>query len=63
MKHERSDEIIDLDGCIVRDENGTMLAKVDYDGRGYRVLKATACSVGTYFYILSYLRDLGFEVR
>lgn len=56
--------IFNVDGCIVRDERGLALA-VLYEGENNVVIvkKTTACSIGTYLYIIAYLRDLGFEAR
>ena len=59
----RSQEIIDMDGCIVRDERGHALA-VLRDGGDYIVVKKMpGCSIGTYFYILTFLKECGFDVK
>ena len=55
----------DLHGCVVRGENDMLLANLyrdRNDGR-IRVVRYPACSLGMYFYILSYLVDLGYEVK
>lgn len=63
MKDLKAVELMNIDGCIVRDENGYALAKIrEVDGK-LMVDKMTACSIGTYFYILSYLEELGFEIH
>lgn len=50
-----------MDGCIVRDERGVALAVLDVDHGTVRVKKTTACSVGTYFYIIDVLKNLGYD--
>lgn len=52
-------DLLDLDGCVVRDERGVIMATIsEIDGRVF-VNKTTACTVGTHLSILTYLRDLG----
>lgn len=50
---------------VVRGENDVLLANLYmdcHDGR-IRVVRYPACSLGMYFYILSLLLDLGYEVK
>ena len=56
-------ELVNVDGCVVKDERGVPLARLSEtaDGR-VGVEKLPACTIGTYMYILGYLRDLGFEL-
>ena len=54
--------MFDLGGCIVRDERGDVLAVLEmYNGKVY-ARKMPNCSLGDYFYVLSYIYDLGFEL-
>lgn len=55
----------DLHGCVVRGENGILLANlyVDRQDGRIRVVRYPSCSLGMYFYILSLLLDLGYEVK
>lgn len=56
-------EILDINGCWVKDEKGIALASLHED-EGYVVVERTpACSIGMYFYILMYLTQLGFNVK
>ena len=55
-------EILDVNGCTVRDERGVPLARLKEEFGVIIVKKMPACSLGLYLYILDYLRDLGFEV-
>ena len=57
--------IEDTHGWVVRGENDMLLANLywdDNDGR-IRVVRYPSCSLGMYFYILSLLLDLGYEVK
>ena len=54
-------DVIDMDGCIIRDNHGYAMARIEENDGVLVVHKFTACSLGMYFYILSYLRDLGFK--
>lgn len=56
-------DILDMHGCVIRDERGFALANLYEDGGLVIVKKTTACTIGMYFYILRYLRELGFIVR
>ena len=60
---KKTNELLNVNGCVVKDERGVPLASLSEDAYG-RVLveKLPACTVGTYMYILGYLRDLGFEL-
>lgn len=61
---KKKPEFLNLHECIVRDERGLALAVLYEDMNGVIVVKkTTACSVGTYLYIIGYIRDLGFEAR
>lgn len=61
---KKKPEFLNLNGCIVRDERGLALAVLYEDMNDVIVVKkTTACSVGTYLYIIGYIRDLGFEAR
>lgn len=55
----------DLHGYIVRDSRGMLMANLyrdRNDGR-IRVVRYPSCSIGMYFFILSYLMDLGYDVK
>lgn len=56
-------DIRKMDGCIVRDERGVALAVLHEVNGVLLVKKTTACSIGTYLYIISFLRDFGYEAR
>lgn len=61
MSVKTANDIIDMDGCIIRDEHGGPLARIEEKDGVLVVHKFTACTLGMYFYILAYLRDLGFK--
>lgn len=61
MSVKTANDIINMNGCIIRDENGGALARIEEKDGVLAVHKFTSCSLGTYFYILGYLRDLGFK--
>lgn len=61
MSVKTANDIINMDGCIIRDENGGALARIEENDGVLVVHKFTSCSLGMYFYILGYLRDLGFK--
>ena len=42
---------------------GRILARLEDHGTYYLVLKHPACTIGEYFYILSYLMDLGYNAK
>ena len=57
-----ANDIIDMNGCIVKDDAGVAMATVRETENGLVVERFPACSLGMYFYILGYLRELGFEI-
>lgn len=61
MSVKTANDIINMDGCIIRDDKGGALARIEEKDGVLAVRKFTSCSLGTYFYILGYLRDLGFK--
>lgn len=63
MKNDKSNGAVGLDGCIIRDERGIALAILEELDGVVVVRKTTACSIGTYLYIITFLRDIGFEAR
>lgn len=56
-------DLMNLNGCVVKNENGTPVARLYEDGDTIVVVREPACTIGTYFYIMYYLMDLGFNVR
>lgn len=56
-------EILDVDNCVVRDEGGNELAVLRVRRGVVNVERTPFCGLGTYFCILSYLMDLGFDVE
>ena len=52
-----------LDGGIIRDERGIALAILEEADGIVLVKKTTACSIGMYFYIIVFLRDIGIDAR
>ena len=56
-------DVINLDNCIVKDETGLPLAKLTERAGRVLVTQLPGCSIGTYFYILEYLKELGWEVE
>lgn len=58
-----SRDIIDMDGCIVRDERGRALAVLRDGGDCIVVKKMPGCTIGTYFYIMTFLKECGFDVK
>ena len=58
-----SQESIDMDGCIVRDERGRALAVLRDGGDCIVVKKMSGCSLGTYLYIISFLNECGFNAK
>lgn len=48
--------------CIVRDERGYALVILERQRGKVKALKMPNCSLGDYFYVLSYVFDLGFEI-
>ena len=62
MKALEAIDLIKVNGCIVRDEEGNSLARLEEVDRRVRVHKLPACSIGMYLYILTYLKELGFKI-
>lgn len=58
-----SNDMMNMDGCVVRDESGVALAILHEVDGVVVVKKMTSCSIGTYLYIISFLRECGFEVK
>jgi len=56
-------DILNVHHCVVKDENGVAIARLHEEKGFIRVERFASCSLGMYFYLLSYLRDLGWEVR
>lgn len=63
MKNDKSKGAVGLDGCIIRDSRGVALAILEEIDDVVVVKKTTACSLGTYLYIISFIRDIGFDAR
>ena len=59
----RLTEILNVDGCVVKTYDGVRLAKLREVDGAIEVIREPACGLGMYFHILSYLLDLGFDVR
>lgn len=55
-------DVSKMDGCVVRDERGVALAVLHVEDGVISVKKTVACSIGTLFYIMSRLREQGYEV-
>lgn len=60
---DRLTDILNVDGCVVRDYDGVDLAILRERDGMVEVLRCPACGLGMYFRILSYLVDLGFDVK
>lgn len=56
-------DVMDMDECVVRDERGLALAVLHEVDGALVVKKTTACSIGTYLYIIDRLREFGYEAR
>lgn len=63
MKNDKSKGAVGLDGCIIRDSRGVALAILEEIDDVVVVKKTTACSLGTYLYIITLIRDIGFDAR
>lgn len=63
MKNDKSKGAVGLDGCIIRDERGVALAILEELDGVIVVKKTTACSLGTYLYLITMIRDIGFDAR
>lgn len=59
----KNTDVFDINNCVIKDEKGMVLARLVEDGDYIRVCRKPCCSIGTYFYILWHLRELGFDVR
>ena len=57
-----SNGFMNMEGCVVRDESGVALA-ILHEVDGFVIVKTTACTIGMYLYIVSFLRDFGFDVK
>lgn len=55
--------ITDFHGLYVTDEAGHPLALLLEDIDGIYVKRLPACSIGSYLFILTYFRELGYKVR
>ena len=55
-------DLLNVDGCVVKDERGIPLAFIREVDGVVSVRQLPACSLGTYLYILDYLSELGFEL-
>lgn len=56
-------EIINVDGCVIRDDRGLVVAELHEVNGRVSVKRTPACTIGTYLYILTYLNELGFELN
>ena len=56
-------DVFNMHGCVVKDEKGVVRARLFENDGVLIVKKMPSCSVGTYFSILSYLIDMGFDVK
>lgn len=61
MQEMNTIEVMSVDGCVIKDEAGMVLATLKENEGRVEVIRSPRCSLGLYFYILSYLRDLGYE--
>lgn len=59
----RNIDVIDMRGCVVRDEAGHKLARIVETDGVLQVHPFSECRLGDYFYILWYLRELGWDVE
>ena len=55
--------MLNMGDCVVRDDRGLVLAKLRERGEIIQVEQMPTCSIGMYFYILAYLKELGFDVE
>lgn len=63
MKNWTAEELLDLNANYVR-VDGIRAVKLREIREGvYRALRMPGCSLGTYFYVLTYLHEKGYEVR
>ena len=52
-----------LEGFLVKSDEGQYLARIYGDTTGYRLVRFPSCSLGLYFYILTWLRDQNIDIR
>lgn len=52
-----------LNGYQVKDEKGRILATLFEIGGAVRVVRTAECSIGEFFYILTFLNDLGYNAK
>ena len=52
-----------MNGCVVKSSEGVRLARLIEEDDYLVVKPLPACTIGTYFYILWHLKELGFDVR
>ena len=63
MKNWTAEELLDLDANYVR-VDGIRAVKLREIREGvYRAPRMPGCSLDTYFYVLTYLHEKGYEVR
>lgn len=61
---DRITDLVDIDGCVMKTEDGVTLARLHEEEDGFvRIERAPACTIGMYFYLLDYLHQMGFDVR
>ena len=48
---------------IIKDASGNVLVRIYHNGCKYQVFRHPACTLGTYFEILLYLEDQGFDLQ
>ena len=48
---------------VVMDKRGFILARLCYNGSEYQIIRSSCCSLGTFFYILSFLKDKGINFK
>lgn len=63
MQEIKTIDILNLDGCRVRDESGEIVAVLREKDGAILVRKTAACTLGTYLYIVSYLNEMGIEAK
>lgn len=56
-------DMMNMDGCVVRDERGVALAILHEADGVVLVKKMTSCSIGTYLHIITFLKECGFDAR
>lgn len=59
----RAIDVIGVEGCCVKDEEGAIIAVLWERNKKVKVERKPACTLGVYFYLLWYLTELGFEVE